>query len=131
MMFIDDCLNGTIQFITAPLKDCTHLSRVYNVTALSFNPEELAQSLSEFLQRRTLLVKNSKGEKREFKVDFDMDFNHVDPMRAKIARSWPRSLDDSRARASWEWKPKITQVTALVEKMATDMAKEFDMEWKA
>ena len=136
MMFIDDCLAGTMDFITAHLKDRQHPSRVYNVTALSFSPGELAQSLSEFLSRHCLVIHHDSSsgamaKAHEFVVDFHMDYEHVDPMRAKIARSWPRSLDDIRARHTWHWRPAITTTDALVRQMATVMAREFGMSWRS
>ena len=36
----------------------------------------------------------------EFTIDYD-----VDPVRQAVANSWPRSIDDSAARAEWDWAP--------------------------
>ena len=44
MMYIDDCLQSTIQFMLAP---ATALStRTYNVHAMSFTPEEIVEAVS-------------------------------------------------------------------------------------
>ena len=37
-------------------------------------------------------------------ADFAIDYE-VDPVRQAIAESWPRSIDDSAARAEWDWAP--------------------------
>ncbi len=60
------------------------LSRTtYNVTACSFTPEELADSIRTHLPT--------------FNVKYAPDF------RDGIARSWPASIDDSLARRDWAW----------------------------
>jgi nucleoside-diphosphate-sugar epimerase len=38
----------------------------------------------------------------EFAIDYQ-----VDPVRQAIAESWPRSLDDTAARADWDWSPEF------------------------
>ena len=45
-------------------------------------------------------------EIRKHIPDFVIDYR-VDPLRQSIADSWPRSLDDSAARADWGWAPKF------------------------
>ena len=42
----------------------------------------------------------------------------VDPVRQAIATSWPDSMDDSCARAEWDWKP-----TYDMDSMTVDMIK--------
>ncbi len=42
----------------------------------------------------------------------------VDALKQSIANSWPNSLDDSAARAEWDWKPQFDLDT-----MTTDMLK--------
>ena len=58
----------------------------FNVTAMSFDPEEIAASIRKYIP--------------EFELDYD-----VDPVRQAIAESWPNSLDDSAAREEWGWNP--------------------------
>ena len=36
--------------------------------------------------------------------DFTMDYD-IDPVRQGIAESWPNKMDDSCARAEWDWAP--------------------------
>ena len=45
MMYIEDCLRALCEFMVAP--DEQLKSRVYNVTAMSFTPEELANEIRE------------------------------------------------------------------------------------
>ena len=39
MMYIDDCLRGTIEYMLAPREQLS--TRTYNVHAMSFTPEEI------------------------------------------------------------------------------------------
>jgi threonine 3-dehydrogenase len=81
MIYIDDCIAGTIQFLKA---DGAKLKRkVYNMAGISFNPEELAASIKKMLP--------------EFQVSYEPDF------RQKIADSWPKSIDDSESKKDWGW----------------------------
>ena len=51
----------------------------------------------------------------EFTCDYKPDF------RQQIADSWPRSIDDSAARAEWGWKPQYdlkTMVADMLEKLS-------------
>ncbi|EPQ03579.1 L-threonine 3-dehydrogenase, mitochondrial [Myotis brandtii] len=43
MMYIDDCLRATLEFMEAPIESLS--SRTYNINAMSFCPEELAQEV--------------------------------------------------------------------------------------
>ncbi|XP_013369957.1 PREDICTED: L-threonine 3-dehydrogenase, mitochondrial-like [Chinchilla lanigera] len=83
MMYMDDCLRATLQFMEAPAESFS--MRTYNVTAMSFTPEELAQEIAKHVP--------------EFCITY-----RVDPARQAIADSWPTSLDDSLARRDWGWK---------------------------
>ena len=45
MMYIDDCLRATLEVMEAPTD--TLSMRTYNINAMSFTPEELAQELQK------------------------------------------------------------------------------------
>lgn len=45
MMYIDDCLRATLEVMEAPTDTLT--MRTYNINAMSFTPEELAQELQK------------------------------------------------------------------------------------
>ncbi|EHA98220.1 L-threonine 3-dehydrogenase, mitochondrial [Heterocephalus glaber] len=83
MMYVDDCLRATLEVMEAPAESFS--MRTYNVTAMSFTPDELAQEIAKHVP--------------EFRITYC-----VDPVRQAIADSWPVSLDDSMARKDWGWK---------------------------
>jgi nucleoside-diphosphate-sugar epimerase len=84
MMYMEDCLNATIQLFQAEKKNLKHHSD-FNVGAMSFDVEELANSIKKYIP--------------EFEIDYKPDF------RQEIADTWPNSIDDSAAREEWGWKP--------------------------
>lgn len=47
MMYIDDCLRALFQFLNTPNEKLKR--RVYNVTAMSFTPEELFAELQKHI----------------------------------------------------------------------------------
>ncbi|XP_020009530.1 L-threonine 3-dehydrogenase, mitochondrial-like [Castor canadensis] len=83
MMYIEDCLRATLEIMEAPAESLS--MRIYNVNAMSFTPEELAQEVLKHVP--------------EFQITY-----RVDPLRQAIADSWPMNLDDSNARKDWGWK---------------------------
>lgn len=86
MMYMPDALNAIIKLLEADPSKLIHRN-AFNVTAMSFDPEEIAASIRKRIP--------------EFELDYD-----VDPVRQAIADSWPNSLDDSAAREEWGWDPK-------------------------
>lgn len=85
MMYMPDALRATVELMEADPSRLVHRN-AFNVTAMSFTPAELAEAI--------------RGHIPEFVIDYD-----VDPVRQAIADSWPHSLDDSAARAEWDWRP--------------------------
>jgi nucleoside-diphosphate-sugar epimerase len=85
MMYMPDAIQAMIELMEADGDRLKHRN-AYNVTAMSITPEELAAEIRKHIPT--------------FVIDFD-----VDPERQAIADSWPRSLDDSAARADWGWAP--------------------------
>ena len=83
MMFMDDAIRATISIMEAPAENIRVRSS-YNLSALSFTPKVLAESI--------------KAEIPEFEIAYAPDF------RQAIADSWPSSIEDSEARADWGWK---------------------------
>jgi len=78
--------------------------RVYNVTAMSFTPEELVDKLVKYIP--------------ELRVSYKPD------SRQLIADSWPQVFDDSEARNDWNWKPKY-DLDKLVEFMVNDVKENY------
>lgn len=82
MMYMKDAIRGTISLMEAPAKNIKVRSS-YNLSALSFAPEEIAASITKYLP--------------DFKIFYEPDY------RQEIADSWPASIDDSEAREDWGW----------------------------
>ncbi|CAI5727812.1 unnamed protein product [Hyaloperonospora brassicae] len=94
MMYMPDCLKATVGLLDAP-NECLG-QRTYNITALSFTPAELVASIQRVLPT--------------FECTYAPDF------RQQIAQTWPKSLDDSRARVDWQWQHDF-ELDAMVEDM--------------
>jgi nucleoside-diphosphate-sugar epimerase len=95
MMYMDDAIRGTIELMEAPAEKIR--SRMaYNISAMSFAPEEIAAAIQ----------KHVPG----FEISYAPDF------RQQIANGWPQSIDDSAARADWDWKHEFD-----LEKMTGEM----------
>ena len=86
MMYMEDAINATMRIMKAP-KSTIKVRSSYNLAAMSFTPEELAQEIKKIIP--------------EFKISYKPDF------RQQIADSWPSSIDDTRARNDWNWKHKF------------------------
>ncbi len=96
MMYMPDAIKAAIDLMDADPQKLKHRN-AFNVTAMSFDPEEIAAEVKK-------LVPN-------FTMDYD-----VDPVRQAIAASWPNYMDDSAAREEWGWLPAYDLPT-----MAKDM----------
>lgn len=83
MMFMDDAIRATIQLMESDA-DKIRLRSSYNLSAMSFTPQEIANSIQGFIP--------------DFEMDYTPDF------RQDIADSWPNSIDDSRAQSDWGWR---------------------------
>lgn len=84
MMYMPDALNAIVDLMEADASKLKHRNS-FNVTAMSFEPEEIAAEIRKSIP--------------EFKMDYD-----VDPVRQKIADSWPNSLDATAAKEEWGFK---------------------------
>jgi nucleoside-diphosphate-sugar epimerase len=87
MMYMPDAIRAMIELMEADPGSLRYRN-AYNVTAMSFTPEELAEEI------------------RCHMPDFVLTYQ-IDPVRQSIADSWPRSLDDRAAREDWGWKPRF------------------------
>jgi len=88
MMYIDDAIEGTIALMDAPSKNIT-VRTSYNFGAVNFTPKELVSEIKKLYPK--------------FICTYDPD-----PVKQRIAESWPQSIDDSQARHDWKWKPRFT-----------------------
>ena len=82
MMYMDDAINANVKQMQAP-KETISLRSSYDLAAISFNPEELANCIKKYVPN--------------FEIHYNPDF------RQTIADSWPNSIDDSFARKDWNW----------------------------
>jgi nucleoside-diphosphate-sugar epimerase len=85
MMYMPDCIKAAVGVMEVDPARLKHHNS-FNVTAMHFTPEMLAAEIAKHIP------------------DFAMEYR-VDPMRQRIADSWPNYMDDSAAREEWDWKP--------------------------
>ena len=85
MMYMPDALRAAMELMEADPSRLRHRN-AFNVTAMQLTPEKLTAAIARHVPG--------------FTIDFE-----VDPVRQRIADSWPRRIDDSAARAEWGWKP--------------------------
>ncbi|MCG2584654.1 NAD-dependent epimerase/dehydratase family protein [Massilia sp. TS11] len=97
MIYMPDAIRATIELMDAPAEQ-VKIRSSYNVAGVSFNPRELYEAI--------------RAQRPEFTIAYTPD------SRQQIADTWPRSLDDERARSDWGWQAKIG-----LEAMVTDMLK--------
>lgn len=105
MMYMDDAIDATIAIMDAAPDDIKVRSS-YNLAAMSFTPEEIANEIKSFVP--------------EFKISYNSDF------RQNIADSWPRSIDDSRAREDWGWEHKF-DIKKMSESMLKSLQDKYDV----
>lgn len=100
MMYMPDALDAIVDLMEADPAKLIHRN-AFNVTAMSFDPEELAAEIKKHIPA------------------FELTYN-VDPVRQAIADSWPNSIDASAAAAEWGFKAKydLSRMTAdMLEKL--------------
>ena len=103
MMFMDDAIRATVGIMEADKED-VKIRSSYNLSAMSFDPEEITASIQKHIP--------------EFKISYEPDF------RQKIADSWPESIDDSNAREDWGWESKIA-LDEMTEIMLENLKEEY------
>jgi nucleoside-diphosphate-sugar epimerase len=98
MMYMPDAIDAAINLMEADPSNLKHRN-AFNISAMSFDPEIIA------------------AEIRKHIPGFVMDYD-VDPVKQKIADTWPNRMDDTAAREEWGWDPKYD-----LESMTADMLK--------
>ena len=104
MMYMEDAIRATVSIMEADEKDIK-IKSSYNLSAISFNPEEISESIKKYIP--------------EFTISYEPDF------RQAIADSWPSSIDDSKARNDWGWQHQYS-LDEMTEKMLTNLKGEYE-----
>lgn len=100
MIYMSDAIRATLALMDAAPERITVRS-AYNVTGLSFNPQQLALAIGRQVAGFSIA--------------------YVPDSRQAIADSWPQSLDDSVARADWGWQAQVG-----LEQLVRDMLANID-----
>ena len=95
MMYMKDALRATIGLMDADASS-VKIRSSYNLAAISFTPDQLATEIKKHIP--------------DFKITYKPD------IRQQYADSWPKSIDDSRARNDWGWKHDF-DISAMTEDM--------------
>jgi len=85
MMYMSDAIDAILKIMDAD-SEKLKIRTSYNLAAFSFTPEQLVQEIRKLTAIKII-----------YKPD----------NRQRIADSWPKSIDDNRAKKDWGWDPKI------------------------
>lgn len=85
MMYMDDAVDAIIKLMEAD-SDQLIDRNAFNVTAMSINPEMVANEIRKHIP------------------DFTLEYD-IDPVRQGIAASWPNAIDASEAKRQWGFQP--------------------------
>lgn len=96
MMYMPDALRAAVEIMEADPARLIHRNS-FNIASMSFDPEIIYNKIREHIP--------------EFRMEYELD-----PLRQKIADSWPDSLDDTCAHQEWDWAPEYD-----LEAMTRDM----------
>lgn len=110
MMYMPDALNAAVQVMEADPTRLVHRNS-FNIASMSFEPSQIAAEIKKHMP------------------DFTMDYN-VDEVKQAIANSWPNKMDDSCARAEWDWKPEYDLTSMTTDMLAKVKAKLATLETK-
>jgi nucleoside-diphosphate-sugar epimerase len=94
MMYMPDCIKGTIDLMEADFDRLEHHAD-FNVAAMSFSAGQLTAEIKKHIP--------------QFVCAYEPD------SRQLIADSWPRSIDDSAARREWDWSPRYDLAAMTVD----------------
>lgn len=95
MMYMPDALKAAVDIMNAEPSRLKHRNS-FNIASMSFDPETLYHKIREYIP------------------DFKMRYE-IDAQRQAIADSWPDKMDDSCARAEWDWSPSYNLDTMTVD----------------
>jgi nucleoside-diphosphate-sugar epimerase len=98
MMYMPDALRAAMELMDAAEGRLQHRN-AFNITAMQLTPASLADAIRVHLP--------------DFTIEYD-----VDPVRQRIADSWPRRLDDTAARVEWDWRPEYDTASMVQDMLA-------------
>ncbi len=85
MLYMPDALKACTDLMDCDPEKLIHRNS-FNITSMSFNPSMLFEAIKKEIP--------------------SAEFNYEpDPVKSRIAASWPDSMDDSCARKEWGWNP--------------------------
>jgi nucleoside-diphosphate-sugar epimerase len=105
MMYMPDAIRATIDLMEAPAEQ-VKVRTSYNLAGFSFDPAGIAKEVERHVPG--------------FQMGYAPD------QRQAIADSWPRSINDSEARADWGWKPQY-DLRGMVDDMMVNLRRELGM----
>lgn len=101
MMYMPDAVKASIELMTATRENIT-IRTSYNLAAFSVTPGELTAAIQNHFAA--------------FSTDYKTDFRDL------IAKTWPRTIDDSIARRDWGWQHDFG-LQEMVDEMVHNLAK--------
>jgi nucleoside-diphosphate-sugar epimerase len=105
MMYMPDALDAIVQLMEADPTKLEHRN-AFNIAAISAEPMDFAKAIQK--------------EIPEFKLSFN-----IDPIRQKIANSWPNRIDSSAAEAEWGFKAKY-DIDAMTKDMLAKLGEKLN-----
>lgn len=105
-MYIKDAIKAAMGVMDADSAKLKHRN-AYNVTAVSFEPEMVAEEIRKYIP--------------EFLLEYD-----VDPLRQGIADSGTKGLDDRAAREEWGWEHQY-DLQSMVKDMLENISKKLNV----
>ncbi|WP_338844669.1 NAD-dependent epimerase/dehydratase family protein [Massilia sp. W12] len=99
MIYMPDAIRATLELMDAPAERIA-IRSAYNIDGLSFCPRELAEAI--------------RAKRPDFQIEYKPD------ARQGIAKTWPQSLDDSKAQEDWGWEARIA-LPQLVDDMLANI----------
>ena len=106
MIYMPDALKAAIMVMEADPTRLVHRN-AFNIASWSFGPETVYAAI------------------KKYKPDFEMVYD-IDPLKQRIADSWPDRMDDSCARQEWGWCPQYD-----LDAMTRDMLDKLAIKLKA
>lgn len=86
MIYLPDCLRATVELLEAPAEKLN--MRTYNISAISFTPEELADELKKFIPR--LKMEYEPDERQAIGRSINPFLHFLSSVRAWVERATVR-----------------------------------------